>query len=350
MAMSAQEARTANFSEARDGLDASEVNAFREAAADALAGWEQEAEQAADRLKSAEERLAGIEEAEDAVRQTFIAATTTKREMLSEAEAASEEMRSGAVADAARLRVDAERETSELRARTDREINELLVEAQVQAATAEEQTRAEVQRMENRMAQLRTAVRDLDSRLRAFATAATDELAVTAGMIDLETTRLEDIEAFRVPAVEVMPTVDEPEVAVEIEATPRAADAGPSEVESPDVVPAPEAASDEPADEDALFDEPSVDAVPAAQAEVEVEPPAEEEEPATEPVAADEAPAEVPVEPSPPPVEPEPVAVPAPDLPPVVLRGADDEGFYQRRLAGLRRRIESSDSGDGGDA
>ena len=52
------------------------------------------------------------------------------------------------------------------------------------------------------------AVRDLESRLKVFADGALDEVAVVGGLIDLETSALEEIEAFKTPDISAQATED----------------------------------------------------------------------------------------------------------------------------------------------
>ena len=326
MPMNAYEARTVKFSEARSGFDQDEVNAFRDAVADSLQRWEREVEEAKRQVESAEDRLSGISDAEEAVRQTFLAAATTKREMLAETREQTDRERAEATSEATRLRDEAEHEAAEMRRSAEADAAEVLTAARAAAAEAEEQTRVEVERMEQRLTQMRTAVRDLHERIQAFATSALDELGVTESLIDLETTTLEEIEAFQVPEVEGLAeeqTVPEEVVVEEPAAEQTAQEVAVDEVAVDEV--AATARESEPVAE--VEPEPAAETEPEVEIEIEIES-------VPEPVAGTIA-----EEP-----EPEPVpAVTAPEPPKTVLRGADDDGFYQRRLAGLRRRMEGGD-------
>ncbi len=201
MAISAQEAQGARFTDSKRGYDIREVDSFRERVVKTLRAYEDELAKANERLTTARERAANLEDAEEAVKRTFLAATRTKREMEEEAQAEADRVRAEASHEADKVRSAAQQEAGKTRAGAETEASTLVAEAQRAATEAESQTRGEVQRLERRLSQLRTAVRDLESRLKVFADGALDEVAVVGGLIDLETSALDEIEAFQSPEI-----------------------------------------------------------------------------------------------------------------------------------------------------
>ncbi len=201
MAISAQEAQGARFTDSKRGYDSREVDSFRERVVKTLRAYEDELAKANERLASARDRVTSLEDAEEAVKRTFLAATRTKREMEEEAQANADRVLAEASHEADKVRSEATQEAAAKRANADADAASLISEAKGTAADAEAQTRAEVERLERRLGQLRTAVRDLEGRLKVFAEGALDEVAVVGGLIDLETSALDEIEAFKSPEI-----------------------------------------------------------------------------------------------------------------------------------------------------
>lgn len=221
MAISAQEAQGFQFGEGRKGYDERQVESFRQRVVDTLRAYESELARANDAIAQAKERVQELEDAEEAVKRTFLAASRTKREMeeeakattgklLAEAQAEADKLSAEAAQTAEQARADAQRQADELlasahhdaeaaRTSASAEAQELVAAARQNAAAAEAKTATEVERLERRLAQLRTAVGDLERRLRTFASGALDEVAVVSGLIDLEAEGLEQIEAFQRP-------------------------------------------------------------------------------------------------------------------------------------------------------
>ncbi len=335
MAITPRDVRNQRFTEARRGYASEEVRAFQERVADALKAYEAEVAKLQARIQASEERVKEMRDIEEAVKRTFAAATRTKREMLTEAEA-----------DAARLRREAERDAEQARAALDDEERARRSAAEAQAAAivgeataaADAQraaANAEVQAMDRRLAQLRTSVRDLEARLRQFATSALDELAVATDLIDLETVDISEIDHLTPGVAEAAgeaaldgTTVPEEVPAAAPEGEP---DAGEAEERPGEAVASAAAAGDEP-----LAAEAAGEPAPASEAAATHPATAVEPEPARTVGAAGpdetEAPAGLAVG-----IPVDDVAEPVP--------AADDEpegGFYERRLAGLRRRIEAA--------
>ncbi len=224
MAITAQEAQSASFDEARRGFDERQVTEFQQRVVKTLRSYEEEVAGFAKRVELAEQQAAELADAEEAVKRTFLAASRTKREMLDEAEAEAGQVRAEAAADAERMRSEAkaeaerlleeiEAEVGELRSTAHHEVTQQRDEARAQARAimddaiakaekAEAHTNAEIARLESRLGQLRTAVADLELRLRSFAEAALEDVVVVKGLVDLETATLDEIEAFSAPSIE----------------------------------------------------------------------------------------------------------------------------------------------------
>ncbi len=221
MAISAQEAQGFQFGEGRKGYDERQVESFRQRVVDTLRAYESELARANDAIAQAKQRVQELEDAEEAVKRTFLAASRTKREMEEEAKVEFDKVTAAARAEADRVtteandaadaaRTAAQREADQMLAAAGRdaetarseasaEARDLLAAARETAAEAEAHTQGEVERLERRLAQLRTAVGDLERRLRMFAEGALDEVAVVTGLIELEEKGLEQIEAFQSP-------------------------------------------------------------------------------------------------------------------------------------------------------
>ena len=202
MSMSAQEAGTISFEEDRRGYSQAQVDAFKDRVVKALRFYEAEMAKFKERADQANVRIRELEDAEEAVKRTFLAATRTKKEMLTEAESEAKSLVDAATREAGTLTAEAAGEASSLRKAAESESERILEDMRVRAAEAEAETSAERQRLESRLAQLRTAVRDLDNRLRVFAEGAMDEVSMTHDLIDLEASKLEDIPAFKQPELE----------------------------------------------------------------------------------------------------------------------------------------------------
>ncbi len=328
MAMTPREARTVNFTEDRRGYAPTEVHEYQERVAEALRLYETEVGRLRARLEDSEERIKELQDAEDAVRRTFVAASQTKREMVAEAESEAARVRREADEAAARLRAAAEEHTSQQRAAAQAEATRLVQEARTEAHETRAKAETEVRLLERRLLQLRGSITDLEERLRDFAGRALDELSVAGGMIDLETAELGDIESL-VP--ETAPAARAAEPATDAAATahaeagqePEPDEPAPSEVETEVTVVEVET-------------EVTKVAIEAVQTEPDVSAP-EVRAPAGAPAVA------AAVESGPPGPA---VGVPVrPSGDPGVERPDDDDpdsGFYERRLAGLRRRIESA--------
>ncbi len=221
MPISAQEAQGFQFGEGRKGYEERQVESFRQRVVETLRTYEAELARANESMAEVKRRVSELEDAEEAVKRTFLAASRTKKEMEEEARAAAERVTSEAKAEADRVTseaataaeqtldearreadtmvADARRDAESRRSAAEEDARRMLGDARRKAAEAEAHTQAEVERLERRLAQLRTAVGDLERRLKTFAEGALDEVAVVSGLIDLEAQGLEEIDAFRRP-------------------------------------------------------------------------------------------------------------------------------------------------------
>ena len=100
MAISAQEAGTIRFDEDRRGYATTQVEAFRERVVNALRLYEAELAKYRERAEQADTRIGELEEAEEAVKRTFLAAARTKKDMIAEAAAEATKVTAAANRDA----------------------------------------------------------------------------------------------------------------------------------------------------------------------------------------------------------------------------------------------------------
>ena len=171
MDLSAIDVQQKTFRERFRGFDPDEVEDFLERVVETLRGYELKLRQQQDQLEMLKQDLAGTKEAEEAIKRTYITAQRTSQEMVAEAQdkvnrvldkakGEAEGMVSAARADAKRTRDDAS---------------------------------AEHDGLKRRVAQLRTAVSDLQGRLKQFAEGASAELEGLGASIDLETHSIAEI-------------------------------------------------------------------------------------------------------------------------------------------------------------
>ena len=207
MAITSQEAQGMQFGEGRRGdLDLRQVKEFQKSVVETLTRYEEEAEKFRAHLEVAEQAAVEFKDAEEAIKRTFLAASRTKREMIAEAA----RTRAEAQDEGEALRLETSSEIQEQKATATREAKKewadahaeagaILTDAKTQAREAEEQTKAEVERLEKRLGHMRGALAELESRFTAFAESALDDVIVIKGLVDLETSSLEEIEGFKAP-------------------------------------------------------------------------------------------------------------------------------------------------------
>ncbi len=171
MDLSAIDVQQKTFRERFRGFDPDEVEDFLERVVETLRGYELKLRHQQDELEGLKQDLAGTKEAEEAIKRTYITAQRTSQEMVAEAQdkvtrildkakGEAEGMVSAARADVKRTRDDAA---------------------------------AEHESLKRRVNQLRTAVSDLQGRLKQFAEGASAELEGLGASIDLETHSISEI-------------------------------------------------------------------------------------------------------------------------------------------------------------
>ena len=183
MELTSYQAETIRFSQVRRGLDPDEVGRFQRRVARVLAEYERETAAARDQIARLERQRNGLRSEEAAARQTYLAAARTKEELVAEATRLAAELREAGVADAAAIRSQAEAEA-----------RELLEGARHEAEEAERRGAAEVARLHRRLAQLRTAVSDIEARMRVMAERTLADTHVVADLIALEAEDSRDVQ------------------------------------------------------------------------------------------------------------------------------------------------------------
>jgi len=179
--MTADQAKSTEFSESRRGYDTAEVLAFQAEAAAAL----RHLQATVARLQV---ELAEAREGEEAVRRTYTAAVREKEEIVSEANAAA-----NATTDAARD------EAADIVTAATVEAAAILEEALSRAAEAAAEVATEKAKLAKQYNRVRTATNDLYRRLQAVAGNSLDDLAVISGLVELEEGAAEDLDQLGVP-------------------------------------------------------------------------------------------------------------------------------------------------------
>lgn len=171
MDLTAIDVQQKTFRERFRGFDPDEVEDFLERVVETLRGYELKLRDQNDSLEALRQDLAGTKEAEEAIKRTYITAQRTSQEMVAEAQE-----KASRVLDKAKG--EAEGMVSAARADVERTRDD--------AATEHES-------LQRRVAQLRTAVSDLQGRLKQFADGAAVELEGLGASIDLETHSISEI-------------------------------------------------------------------------------------------------------------------------------------------------------------
>lgn len=171
MDLSAIDVQQKTFRERFRGYDPDDVEDFLDRVVETFRSLELQVKRQQERIDQLEHDLAETSEAEEAIKRTFVAAQRTTQEMVTEAEAQ-------AATIVERAREESDRLTGEARAEAER------------ARRAADDENGQLMR---RTAQLRTAVADLQNRLRAFAEGGLVELESIQASIDLETQSISDI-------------------------------------------------------------------------------------------------------------------------------------------------------------
>lgn len=171
MDLSAIDVQQKTFRERFRGYDPDDVEDFLDRIVETLRGHELKLRQQQESLDAAQQDLAGSKEAEEAIKRTYITAQRTAQEMVTEAQEKANRLMDNA---------KAESESMLKNTRSD-------LERQQQEAATEHDA------LLRRVAQLRTAVSELQGRLQAFAEGAAVELEGLGASIDLETHSVSEI-------------------------------------------------------------------------------------------------------------------------------------------------------------
>ena len=216
MDLSAIDVQQKTFRERFRGYDPDDVEDFLDRVVETLRSQELKLRQQQEQLDGLQQDLAGTKEAEEAIKRTYITAQRTSQEMVNEAQ------------DKANTIMD----------KAKSEAKGMVGEARAEVKRTRAEGTAEHEALNKRVAQLRSAVGDLQTRLKAFAESASVELEGLGASIDLETHSISEI-------LEKAAAEDDAPEPVESEA-PAAPAEKPSATEAVDVTPAEEAPQAEP--------------------------------------------------------------------------------------------------------
>jgi cell division initiation protein len=171
MDLSAIDVQQKTFRERFRGYDPDDVEDFLDRVVETLRGYELKLRQQQESLDALQQDLAGTKEAEEAIKRTYITAQRTSQEMVSEAQA-----KANSIVDKAKHQAEA-----------------TVSEARAEVKRTRDEASAEHDALKRRVAQLRTAVGDLQTRLQAFAETAAVDLEGLGASIDLETHSISEI-------------------------------------------------------------------------------------------------------------------------------------------------------------
>lgn len=171
MDLTAIDVQQKTFRERFRGFDPDEVEDFLERVVETLRGYELKARQQHGELESLKQDLAGTKEAEEAIKRTYITAQRTSQEMVAEAQ----------------------EKGSRLLEKAKSESEGMVSAARADAKRTRDDAAVEHEGLKRRVAQLRTAVTDLQGRLKQFAEGAAVELEGLGASIDLETHSISEI-------------------------------------------------------------------------------------------------------------------------------------------------------------
>ena len=215
MDLSAIDVQQKTFRERFRGYDPDDVEDFLDRVVETLRGQELKLQQQQEQLDGLSQDLAGTKEAEEAIKRTYITAQRTSQEMVNEAQEKAQAVLDEAKAEAETLSSDARSEADTLvgdarseadtmvtgaRSEADTlvgdarsEADTMVTEARADTKKTREEAAVEHEALQRRVAQLRTAVSDLQNRLQAFAETASVELEGLGASIDLETHSISEI-------------------------------------------------------------------------------------------------------------------------------------------------------------
>ncbi len=171
MDLSAIDVQQKTFRERFRGYDPDDVEDFLDRVVETLRGYELKLRQQQEQLDNLQQDVAGSKEAEEAIKRTYITAQRTSQEMVSEAQD-----KSNSILDKAKGQAES-----------------MVAEARAEVKRTREEASTEHDALKRRVAQLRTAVGDLQSRLKTFAESTSVELEGLGASIDLETHSISEI-------------------------------------------------------------------------------------------------------------------------------------------------------------
>jgi cell division initiation protein len=171
MDLSAIDVQQKTFRERFRGYDPDDVEDFLDRVVETLLSQELKLRQQQEQLDGLQQDLAGTKEAEEAIKRTYITAQRTSQEMVSEAQE-----KANAIMDKAKGQAEA-----------------MVGEARAEVKRSRDEAAAEHDALYKRVAQLRSAVGDMQARLKAFAENASVELEGLGAAIDLETHSISEI-------------------------------------------------------------------------------------------------------------------------------------------------------------
>jgi cell division initiation protein len=171
MDLSAIDVQQKTFRERFRGYDPDDVEDFLDRVVETLRGYELKARQQQEQLDALQQDLAGTKEAEEAIKRTYITAQRTSQEMVTEAQ-----QKSNAIVDKAKGQAES-----------------MIGEAKAEVKRNRDEAVAEHDALKRRITQLRSAVGDLQTRLKEFAETASIELEGLGASIDLETHSISEI-------------------------------------------------------------------------------------------------------------------------------------------------------------
>ena len=171
MDLSAIDVQQKTFRERFRGYDPDDVEDFLDRVVETLRGYELKLRQQQEQLDNLQQDVAGSKEAEEAIKRTYITAQRTSQEMVSEAQD-----KSNSILDKAKGQAES-----------------MVAEARAEMKRTRDESSTEHDALKRRVAQLRTAVGDLQSQLKAFAENTSVELEGLGASIDLETHSISEI-------------------------------------------------------------------------------------------------------------------------------------------------------------
>lgn len=171
MDLSAIDVQQKTFRERFRGYDPDDVEDFLDRVVETLRGYELKARQQQEQLDALQQDLAGTKEAEEAIKRTYITAQRTSQEMVTEAQE-----KSNAIVDKAKGQAES-----------------MVGEAKAEVKRNRDEAIAEHDALKRRITQLRSAVGDLQTRLKEFAETASIDLEGLGASIDLETHSISEI-------------------------------------------------------------------------------------------------------------------------------------------------------------